>query len=64
MSDWLISSKLSYVDEFKSAGFIVILLDGNIFIMGINGNELGVNECPMQRTTAEMGGNTSVLSTF
>jgi hypothetical protein len=49
---------------FKRAGFITILLEGRTFMMGIKGNELGVNECPTHLITLEMGGKTSVVSTF
>lgn len=42
----------------------MILLDGNIFMIGIKGRELGANECPIHRTTTDIGGNTSVFYTF
>lgn len=58
MSDWLVSSKLSYTEVFSKAGFMMILFDGKIFIMGIKGKELGVNEWPTHLTVADMGGNT------
>ena len=43
---------------FKSAGFIVILLDGRTFMIGMKGMELGVKEWPTHFTIPEMGGNT------
>ena len=55
---------LSYTDVFSNAGFIVILLHGIIFIIGMNGIELGWNECPTHFTIPENGGNIYVVSTF
>jgi len=49
---------------FKRAGFITILFDGKIFIIGIKGREFGVNECPTHFNTHEIGGKTSVLYIF
>ena len=43
---------------------MMILSDGNIFMIGINGSEFGVNECPTHLTTAEIDGKTYVLYTF
>jgi hypothetical protein len=43
---------------------MIILLEGKTFMIGMNGNEFGVKEWPTHLITAEIGGKTSVLSTF
>ena len=43
---------------FSKAGFIMILFEGKIFIIGMKGKELGVKECPTHLTVADMGGKT------
>jgi len=46
------------------AGLKVILELGRIFIIGKNGSEFGLKECPTHLTTPENGGSNYVAYTF
>ncbi len=58
VSDWFTNWTLSYTDEFLRQGLKVILLDGNIFIIGKNGKDELLNEWPTHRIIPDRGGKT------